>query len=123
MKLSPIVLMTFFIFISGCGEVSRTTVYNDRTYPEVSKAENIRIKHIDGREFVFHRIEVVTVDENFIYARCWERKKSNPVDYKFNKKEVIIESTSFSANKAVNYIFLTVITVGLIVLINILLSE
>lgn len=107
----------------GCGEVSKTTIYNDNTYQELSKAINVRIKNIDGKEYGFYKIEVVKVDENYIYARCWERKKSEPIDYKFSKQEVIIESTTFSGTKTANYVLFTVATLGLILLLNIILSK
>lgn len=109
--------------IASCGETSKTVIYNDHTYHEVSKVENIRIKHIDGKEFAFYRMEVIKVDDSFIYARCWERKKSEPIDYKFNKQEVVIESTSFSGQKAINSVFYTIVTVGILVLLSILISQ
>lgn len=120
-----ILLQVLFVvlWISGCSQVEKTTVYNDRTYPELAKAKNIRLKHIDGRAFVFYRMEVMKTDENFIYARCWEKKNSEPVDYKFNKQEVVIESSSFSGAAATNYFLITMITVGLLILIPIILSK
>jgi hypothetical protein len=113
----------FLLVLTGCGQVSKTTIYNDSTYDKLAKAENIRIKHIDGREFVFYRMEVMKQDVNFIYARCWVKKKSEPVDYKFNKQDIVIESTSFSSSMAANYFMLTVITVGIIILVPIILSK
>lgn len=119
--LLPVLLILFYV--SSCSQVEKTTVYNDRTYPDLAKAKNVRIKHIDGKEFVFYRIEVVKTDENYIYARCWEKKNSEPVDYKFNKQEVVIESSAFSGSAATNYFLITLITVGLLILIPIILSK
>lgn len=123
MRLGLTLMSVYVLCIAGCGQVSKTVIYNDHTYKEVSKAENVRITHIDGKTFGFYRMEVITVDDHFIYARCWEKKKSEPIDYKFNKQEVIIESTSFSGAKTANYIFFTAVTVGLIIFLNIILSK
>lgn len=119
--LLSVLLMLFCV--SSCSQVEKTTVYNDRTYPDLAKAKNVRIKHIDGKEFIFYRMEVVKTDDNFIYARCWEKKDSEPVDYKFNKQEVVIESSAFSGKMATNYFLITLITVGLLILIPIILSK
>ena len=115
----------FFIllYVNSCSQVEKTTVYNDRTYAELTKAKNVRIKHIDGKEFVFYRMEVMKTDESYIYARCWEKKNSKPVDYKFNKQEVVIESSAFSGSMATNYFLITLVTVGIIILIPIILSK
>ena len=119
--LLPVLFM--LLWVSSCSQVEKTTVYNDRTYPDLANAKNVRIKHIPGKEFVFYRMEVVKTDESVIYARCWEKKNSEPVDYKFNKQEVVIVSSTFSGSAATNYFLITLITVGLLILIPIILSK
>ncbi len=119
--LLPVLLILFYV--NSCSQVEKTTVYNDRTYADLAKAKNVWIKHIDGKEFVFYKMEVVKTDENYIYARCWKKKNSEPVDYKFNKQEVVIESSAFSGSAATNYFLITLITVGLLILIPIILSK
>ncbi len=111
------------ILTAGCGEVSKTTIHNEATFGRLAKAKNIRVKHIDGREATFYRMEVDKVDDQFIYARCWKDKDSEAVEYKFNKQEVVIESVAFSGSKTANYVFGTIISVGLLVLLSILLAR
>jgi hypothetical protein len=98
-------------------------VHNESNFDRLAKAKNIRVKSIGGKEAVFYRMEVQKVDDRFIYARCWKSKDSEPVDYKFNKQEVVIESESFSGAKTANYLFGTVLSIGLLILLSILLTR
>lgn len=123
MRLCQSIVLLCLVWIAGCGQVNKTVIYNDNTYKELSKRENIRLRHVDGSMVTFYKMEVMKVDEDFIYARCWERKQSEPIDYKFNKQEVIIESSSFSGSKAANYFLYVVFTIGLVILIPIILTR
>lgn len=101
---------------SSCGNTSRTIIYNEHNYEQVSTRTHIRVRGIDGRTLQFYRMEIASTDDKYVYARCWRFKQSDPVDYKFDKSEIIIESTEFSVSRTGEYILVIVLTVGLILI-------
>ncbi len=103
---------------AGCGNFTKTTVYNEKTYGELSHEFNVRVKNIDGRITEFYRMEVVKLDETYLYARCWQKKDSSPTDYKFNKSEIIIENTKFSGTRTGEYVIYAGILIAIVVLIQ-----
>jgi hypothetical protein len=111
-------LVIAIIWVAGCGNLTKTTVYNDKTYDQLDKEFNIRVRNIDGHFFQFYRMQVVKVDDQYIYARCWEKKSSSPMEYKFTKSEIVIENTKFSGSRAGEYVLYIGILVAIVVLIQ-----
>jgi hypothetical protein len=107
----------------GCGNFTKTTIYNETTYDKLKSEINIRVKNIDGHITQFYRMEIVKVDEMFIYAHCWEKKGSKPVDYKFKKSEIVIENTKFSGTHTGEYLLYLGILVTIVVLIQLAINR
>lgn len=107
--------LAFFI---GCGASNRTVIYGDHNYKSLPAARDVTVKFTDGNIVRFHHMEVVGVDDRFIYARCWLRENSEPKELKFVKNEVIIEDTEFNTSNTFGYIASFAITLGILYLLQ-----
>jgi len=118
MKRNALVFGALILFISSCGNFSRTVIYNESTYSKIGQAHGITIKTVDGKEFRFYKMNVEKIDDQFIYAQCWESKGSEPKAYKFAKSDIVIQSEHFSGSQTVWYFAGIALTIGIIVLLN-----
>ncbi|MBX7152091.1 hypothetical protein K1X84_10650 [bacterium] len=119
-RFSWIVLVLMVAGVSSCGNFSKTVIYNEGTYGSLEHQRNVKVKFTNGVIKHFYKLNVVRTDEQFIYAQCWESQKSEPIDYKFDKSEVIIESEHFSGSSAGTYLLYLGLSVGVFVLIDLI---
>jgi hypothetical protein len=111
-------VLLLILTMVACESTSRVVVYSDHNYAELEKGTDITVKFTDGRVARFHRMKIVRVDEQHIYARCWERKDSEPKDFKFLKSEIVIEDTEFSTPNTVGYVLSFALMVGILYLLQ-----
>lgn len=104
------------LVLAGCS--NKTVIYGDHNYKDLSKAREVIVKFTDGNTVRFHHMEIVAVDEKYIYARCWTKKDASPKELKFAKNEVLIEDTEFSMPNTLGYVLSFAITVGILYLLQ-----
>ncbi len=110
--------MFSLILLTACATTSRRVIYNEKNFDRVAKATNIRVTFADGRVAEFARMEVVKTDDQFVYARCWEKGTSDPQEFKFLKSEIVIESSEFSTSRTAGYVASIVVTIGVLYLLQ-----
>lgn len=119
-RFSWILLVLVITGVSSCGNFSKTVIYNDETYNSLEHQRNVKVKFTNGVIKHFYKLNVVRTDDQFVYAQCWEYKNSEPIEYKFDKSEVIIESEHFSGSKTGTYLLYLGLSVGVFVLIDLI---
>jgi hypothetical protein len=108
----------FFIPIFSCGSVNKTITFNDSNYEILNKKTRITVRFLDGRAVVFYRMEIVKTDDEYLYAKCWAKKTSQPEEWKFLKNEIVITNEESSGSQTAAYILSLGLMVGLIFLLN-----
>ena len=80
------------------------------------------MEHISGLTQTFYKMEVVKVDDEFVYAKCWKSKDAEPENFRFSKSEFVIKrSEEWHGSKTMTFLYsvgLTALVIGLIYVID-----
>ena len=119
---SSLAVFGLAVLVLSCSARRSTVVYSERNFDELKKHTHIVVEHISGLTQTFYKMEVVKVDEEFVYAKCWKSKDAEPENFRFSKSEFVIKrSEEWHGSKTMTFLYsvgLTALVIGLIYVID-----
>lgn len=112
--------MMFFWFLlttlAACS--SGPLIYSERNYDRLNHERNIEIRIIDGKIYRFYRVEIIQFDDKEIRMKTWMKKDSQPVEYIFQSREILIRKAENPYGQTISQIASLAAVIAILALLN-----
>lgn len=109
-------IITLLLGLAACS--SGIVTYSEKNYDRLRDVTGIEIRMIDGKTFLFYRVEVMQFDDKEIRMKTWVNKNSQPVEYVFRRADIVIQKSPPRYSQTAFQLITIALAIGILTLLN-----